>query len=62
MDEEEGRKPKRPEIVIGEVLDLLSVDELERRIGVLTAEIERLRAALAGKRRSRDVADSIFKT
>jgi uncharacterized small protein (DUF1192 family) len=62
MDDEEERKPKKPAIVVGEELDLLSVEELERRIGVLSAEIERYKAAVAGKRRSRDAADAVFKT
>jgi uncharacterized small protein (DUF1192 family) len=61
MDEEEQRKPVRPEIMIGETLDLLSVEELERRIGVLKAEIERIKAALTAKRRSRDAADEVFR-
>ena len=61
MDLEEERRPKRPEIVIGEDLATLSVEELERRIEVLTAEIERLTAAMAEKRKSRDAANSVFK-
>ena len=62
MDVEEERKPGKPEIVIGEELDLLSVEELERRIGVLLSEIERFKTALAAKRRSREAANAVFKT
>jgi uncharacterized small protein (DUF1192 family) len=62
MDVEEERKPRKPEIVIGEELDLLSVEELERRIGVLMSEIERFRTALAAKRHSRDTANAVFRT
>ena len=62
MDVEEERKPGKPEIVIGEELGLLSVEELERRIGVLLSEIERFKMALAAKRRSREAANSVFKT
>lgn len=61
MDLEEERRPKAPEIVIGEDLAKLSVEELERRIAVLEAEIERLKSAVANKRKSRDAANSIFK-
>lgn len=62
MDVEEERKPRRPEIVIGEELDLLSVEELERRIGVLMSEVERFRTALAAKRHGREAANAVFKT
>jgi uncharacterized small protein (DUF1192 family) len=62
MDDEEERKPKKPDIVIGEDLALMSVEELERRIGVLQGEIERYQAALAAKRRSREAANAVFKT
>ena len=61
MDVDDERKPKKPDIVIGEELDLLSVEELERRIGVLMSEIERFRTALAAKRQSRTAADAVFK-
>ncbi len=62
MDDDDERKPKKPAIVIGEELDLFSVEELERRIGVLMSEIERFRTALAAKRQSRDAANAVFRT
>ena len=62
MDVEEERKPGKPEIVIGEELGLLSVEELERRIGVLLSEIERFKMALAAKRQSREAANAVFRT
>jgi uncharacterized small protein (DUF1192 family) len=61
MDLEESREPKKPEIIIGEDLAMLSVEELRRRIEVLESEIERLKAAVAEKQKSRETANSIFK-
>jgi uncharacterized small protein (DUF1192 family) len=46
---------------IGQDLYLLSIKELEERIALLSDEIARLKAAIAGKQSSRGVADSIFK-
>jgi uncharacterized small protein (DUF1192 family) len=37
------------------------VEELTRRITVLEAEIERLKAAVADKQKSREAANSVFK-
>jgi uncharacterized small protein (DUF1192 family) len=60
MDEDD--KPRRKvSHDIGQDLSLLSVDELEARIALLTGEIERLESAVAGKRASRDAADRFFK-
>jgi uncharacterized small protein (DUF1192 family) len=59
VDELFARKP-RPAIVIGEDLAMLSVEELRERIGLLTAEIARLEAAIAGKQSSRAAADAVF--
>lgn len=47
---------------IGQDLSLLSVDELEARVTLLSGEIERLRAAMAAKRASRDAAAQFFKS
>ena len=47
---------------IGEALDAISVEELLERIGLLEAEIERLRSAAAAKEASRRVADAFFKS
>lgn len=43
-------------------LETLSVDELEAYIGRLSAEIERARAAIAGKQSQRAAADALFKS
>ena len=60
MDEEHP-KPVRG-IVIGDDLSDSSVEELEERITLLKAEIERVEAAIESKRRSRGEADSFFRT
>jgi uncharacterized small protein (DUF1192 family) len=48
-------------VPIGDDLALLSVEELEWRIGILRQEILRLEAAISSKRASRSAADSVFK-
>ncbi len=62
-DEEENFTAKKPpsQHVLGEPLDTLSVHELEERIQLLRAEIERLEAARARKGASRAAADAFFK-
>ena len=61
MDPEEERKPQTPEFSIGQDLGSISIAELERRIEVLNAEIERLKANIAEKQKSLHAANSIFK-
>jgi uncharacterized small protein (DUF1192 family) len=53
---------KKPDMVIGENLELLSVAELEHRAQALESEIARVRAAIAAKRASRSAADAFFRT
>ncbi len=60
MDLDEGPK-KKPNMVIGESLDDISVAELEQRIMALDAEINRLRGEIAKKQASKAVAASLFK-
>jgi uncharacterized small protein (DUF1192 family) len=55
------RPRKKTTHEIGQDLSLLSVEELAERIALMTAEIERLQAAMTKKRASRDAANSIFK-
>ena len=43
-----------------EDLDLHSVEELQERIGLLEAEIDRARAKLEGKRARMSAADALF--
>jgi uncharacterized small protein (DUF1192 family) len=59
FDDEAPKKPKAHEV--GMLLDALSVDELTNRIGLLEAEIARLREAIAHKEKSRSAAASVFK-
>ena len=59
--EEEQAKPVSG-IVIGGDLSDSSVEELEARITLLRAEIERVEAAIESKKRSRGEADSFFRT
>ena len=60
MDEERSVK-KTADIVIGEDLSLLSVEELEERISACEKEIERIRSELNAKKSSLAAAHSIFK-
>lgn len=60
MDEEEVAR-KRAAIVVGEPLDAISVEELHERIGLLEAEINRIRAAIDGKQGAMNAADALFK-
>ncbi|SIQ38586.1 Uncharacterized small protein, DUF1192 family [Rhizobium sp. RU20A] len=59
--DEEATKPKRPGHEIGADLSLISADELQERIGLLKAEIERLEAEMAKKRASRSAAEGLFR-
>ncbi len=61
MDAEDLVPKKRPEIVIGEDLTLLSVAELEHRIHTLESEIARIRQSIAGKQSSKAAADTFFR-
>ena len=60
---EDDDKP-RPKISheIGQDLSLLSVQDIEARIGMLNTEIDRLKTDIAKKRASRDAASSFFKS
>lgn len=59
FDDEPVSKPKGHEV--GMPIDRLSVDELQERIGLLEAEIARLRQAIAARQQTKAAADSIFK-
>ena len=62
MKDDDDERPKKKIVhEIGQDLALLSVKELEERIALLHAEIERLKASITSKQASRGVADSIFK-
>jgi uncharacterized small protein (DUF1192 family) len=60
---EDDDKPKRKIThEIGQDLSLLSVAELNERVALMNAEIERLQAAVAKKLASKDAANSVFKS
>ncbi len=59
--DDEARKPKGAGHEIGSDLSLLSADELEHRIGLLQAEIERLQAEKTRKQASRSAAEGLFR-
>jgi len=60
IDDEDGPKKVRTHEV-GMLIDTMSVDELEERIGLLEGEIGRLKEAIAARRKTKDAADSVFK-
>jgi uncharacterized small protein (DUF1192 family) len=59
--EDEERPKRRVAHEVGMPIDTMSVEELSERIGLLEAEIARLRAAIAARQKTRSVADSRFK-
>jgi len=59
--EDDDKPRKKVTHEIGQDLSLLSVEELTERIALMNSEIERLQAAMAKKRASRDAANSFFK-
>jgi uncharacterized small protein (DUF1192 family) len=60
--EDDDRPRKKISHEIGQDLSLLSVEELAERIALLKSEIERLEAASAKKRASKDAASAFFKS
>jgi uncharacterized small protein (DUF1192 family) len=60
--EDDDKPRKKITHEIGQELSLLSVEELTERIALMNSEIERLQAAMARKRASKDAANSFFKT
>jgi uncharacterized small protein (DUF1192 family) len=59
MFDEEVTKPKSHEV--GMPIDTMSVEELERRIGLLRSEISRLESAIADRQKTKAAAESLFK-
>jgi len=59
FEDEQEKKPVAHEI--GCDLSLISVDELESRIELLQAEIQRLEAEKSSKQDSKDAAESLFR-
>jgi uncharacterized small protein (DUF1192 family) len=61
VTEDDDKPRKKVTHEIGQDLSLLSVEELSERIALLNSEIERLQAATAKKRASKEAASSFFK-
>ncbi len=61
MDLEDFLPKPKPEIIVGEKLETLSVADLETRITALRLEIERVEAELAAKRARVAAAEALFK-
>ncbi len=61
MDVEEDRVKRQRDIVIGEDLSMLSVEELEERIELLKQEIERITTDIQSKQSSLSAAEAFFK-
>ncbi|MBN9306078.1 MAG: hypothetical protein BGO82_00395 [Devosia sp. 67-54] len=59
FDDDEVKKPKGHEV--GMAIDAMSVEELTDRIGLLEAEIARLRAAIEARQKHKASAASVFK-
>ena len=62
--EDDDRPLRKPPLrhEVGEILDALSVEELDARVALLRTEIERLEAAKRAKQASRTAANAVFKT
>jgi len=58
---DDDRPKKKTAHEIGSDLSLLSVDELNARIGLLKEEIARLEADIGNKQAKKAAADSFFK-
>lgn len=61
-EDDENKPRKKISHEMGQDLSALSVGDVEERIALLTAEIERLKADAAKKRASRDAANAFFKS
>lgn len=59
MDEDASKKPRTHEV--GMPIDTMSVAELTERIGMLEAEIVRLKAASEARGGARQAAEAVFK-
>ena len=62
MDWDDVQKPTKPEIVVGENLERLSLAELEARVVALEAEVARVRTEVERKKSIGAQAESVFKS
>jgi uncharacterized small protein (DUF1192 family) len=58
---DDDRPKKKLAHELGQDLSLLSIGDLEERIGVLEGEIVRLKEAVAARQKTRSAADSVFR-
>ena len=61
MDWDDERPKSVRQVIVGDGLDTLSVDELQERIAALKAEIERVESELRKKQMQSAAADKLFK-
>ena len=62
MDWDEVTKPKSDAAVVGQNLERMSIDELQRLIGELENEILRVKAEIERKKVIGSQAESVFKS
>ncbi|MEM1198312.1 MAG: DUF1192 domain-containing protein [Pseudomonadota bacterium] len=62
MFADDDRPKPQPDIVIGADLSTISIDELEKRITILEAEISRLREEIVSKQATKASAENFFKS
>ena len=61
MEDDQESQRKRPEIVLGQDLEMMSIEELGDRITACESEISRIRALIDKKQQSQAAADTFFK-
>ena len=61
MDWEDLKPKPKPTVIVGDDLTTLSVAELDERVALLTAEIERIRSEIARKKSHTAAAEDLFK-
>lgn len=62
MFADDDRPKPQPDIVIGADLSSISIEELEKRITILEAEISRLREEIVSKQATKASAENFFKS
>lgn len=60
--ENDERRPAEMAGLTDDMIELMSIEEIDARISDLRAQIERLRAAREAKGHSRQAAESFFKS
>lgn len=61
IDESEAKPSFAPPLIAGVDLSLFSIEELQERLEVLRAEMQRVEGMIVSKNASRAAADAIFK-